>query len=247
MTNHKAIDTPSFKGSFGWERLGSELDCVPVIMRTNETRYCPTRIVEQEIIKKYASLPPSVFTCITLKSFYLTTVEARLLNEINIQHCDRRYGSDFFTSKDVIISAEDIKGLVRYLNIARDIFSNKLHNHSSLYGLIKLTTDPLYPDNTILVPYITKNYNGQRIRFIPAKLVESFVAASHATIKGTPNDWDIMYFKLLCVYAETYSNPNGPNENKPQQDISKDGRILSLTGLFYKKTQGPIIYQDCDQ
>uniref|UniRef100_A0A6G1S983 Uncharacterized protein n=1 Tax=Aceria tosichella TaxID=561515 RepID=A0A6G1S983_9ACAR len=242
MTNQKAIDTPSHKGKFGWERLGTETTdvpgtaAVPVIVRTNEIRYCPTRIVEQEVIKKYANLPQSVFTCITLKSFYLTAVEARLLNEINLHHCDQRYGAEFFTTADVIISAADINGLTRFLNIATDLFTKNLQA-LTYFGLVKIVTDELNPNATMLVPYIVKTYNGENVRFIPSRLVENFLTTSSVTIKSVPNDWDIMYLRLLSVYAE----------NNLQQDITKDSRLISLPSLIYKTTQAPIIYQNCDQ
>jgi hypothetical protein len=237
MTNQRTIDTPSHRGRFGWERIGSDQLAVPVIIRANGVRYCPTRIVEQEIMKKYVTLPPSVFTCITLKSFYLTAVEARLLNEININHCDQRYGTEFFTTSDVIITAADIKALSRYLNVAKDIFSKNIRAQSSYFGLFKILSDPLNQSSTILVPYITKICNGESKRLIPSKLVKPFVSISQGTIDVAPSDWDVMYLRMLCVYAE----------NGAQQNMTKDDRLLPLSGLIYTRTQTPIVYQVCDQ
>lgn len=156
MTNQKAIDSPSYSGQFGWEKIGTEDFAIPVIVRSNGIRYSPVRIVEQEIIKKYDSLPQSIFQCITLKSFYLTANEARLLNDINFNHCNARYGETFFTTKDVIISSADVKELSRYLNISHEIFSRDLSRVAANFGVIRFFIDPLNRNYTILIPYITK-------------------------------------------------------------------------------------------
>lgn len=156
MTNQKAIDSPSFTGQFGWEKIGTEEFAIPVIIRINGVRYSPVRIVEQEIIKKYDALPQSVFQCITLKSFYLTACEAKLLNDINFNHCNNRYGETFFCTKDVIISAGDVKELSRYLNISHEVFSRDLSRIAANFGVIKLVADPDKRNGIMLIPYITK-------------------------------------------------------------------------------------------
>lgn len=158
MTNKK-IDNPSYAGQFGWERIGQDDFSIPVIVRSQDDgdiRYSPVRIVEQEIIKKYESLPQGVFQCITLKSFYLTAIEAKLLNNINFNHCNTRYGETFFSQRDVIISAADVKELSRFLNISHEIFTQNISKVSSFLGIIRLTINPDVHDQTLLVPYVTK-------------------------------------------------------------------------------------------
>lgn len=156
MSPQEAIDAPSFKGKFGWERIGPTEDlAIPVIVRNNQIRYSPVRIVEQEIIKKYGELPQPVFNCITLKSFYLTNCEAKLLNKINHHHSNNIYGEHDFYTKDVIISANDVKELSRYLNISYQIFLRDLSTIHEMFGVIKLRVDPDQP-NVMLVPYLTK-------------------------------------------------------------------------------------------
>ena len=126
MLEKTVVDAPSYMGRFGWERIGSGDFAVPVIIRSNNIRYSPTRIVEQEIIKKYGALPKNIFLCIRLSSFYLTAVEAKLLNQINFNHCGSRYGEEFFGIKDTILSATDIKELSRFLNVSQTIFTEGL-------------------------------------------------------------------------------------------------------------------------
>lgn len=234
MTNQKAIDAPSFRDQFGWEKIGREDFAIPVIVRTNCIRYSPVRIVEQEIIKRYDSLPQMVFSCITLKSFYLTAVEARLLNDINFNHCNNRYGEAFFSTKDVIISVGDVKELSRFLNISNEIFTNDLSSVATNFGVIKLAKDPANLNDYLLVPYLTKLYQNRAVKFIPTPLIEDFVTKSELSVRGSPNDWDIMYLKMLCIYC-------GSNL---EQYIAKDSQIVLLEGLLYLRTGTPIVYEN---
>lgn len=156
--NLKALDSPSFSGQFGWETISDDL-AIPVIVRNNPgtlVRYSAVKIVEQEIIKKYDALPQTVFQCITLKSFYLTTCEAKLLNLINFNHCNNRYGDSFFSIKDVIISAHDAKSLARFLNTSLEFFTQE-NPKGSTVGIIRLHIDPSQgSDFTMLIPYLIK-------------------------------------------------------------------------------------------
>lgn len=239
MTNQKSIDTPSHLGQFGWERICQD-EAVPVIVRSNDVRYSPVRIVETEIIKKFDVLPQSVFQCITLKSFYLTAAEAKLLNNINFNHCNNRYGDGFFSTKDVIISANDVKELSRFLKISRDVFTpNLISKYSQKLGVVKITLDPQSPTSTMLAPYITKavaqqDSSTRMVRFVPLKLVEPFEFHFGTSVRAEPNDWDIMYLKMLAIYCE----------NNSQHYITQENKILSLEGLVYKRTNSPLIYED---
>lgn len=256
MTNHK-VDGPSQLGKFGWERVGSENLAVPVIIRCDGVRYSPVRIVEQEIIRKYYTLSHQVFPCITLKSFYLTSVEAKLLNNVNFNHCESRYGDAFFTPKDVVISAEDVKGISRFLNISNIIFNKDLTQVSDRLGVLRLQLDPSNPSLTTLIPYITrgkssdrsegfeftegdsnllneavKNTDGQMRRFIPAKLVDPYLRSNG--LQGAPSDWDVMYLKMLCKYCEL----------NPALYVKKEDRLVCLNDLFYTSSNMPPIYED---
>lgn len=172
MTNQKAIDAPSLQGQFGWERIGSTGNlAVPVILRSNSTRYSPVRIVEQEIIKHYDRLPQSVFQCITLKSFYLTSAEAKLLNDINFNHCNNRYGDNCFSTRDVIISAPDVKELSRFLNISVEVFTRDLTQVKENFGLIRFKTNPGPNSQTLLIPYLKKG----KLKRVSSRLNYCFV------------------------------------------------------------------------
>lgn len=255
MTNCKN-DSPSQISQFGWERVGNDQLAIPVILRCDGVRYSPVRIVEQEIIKRYENLPHLVFQCITLKSFYLTTTEAKLLNNINFNHCENRYGEVFFNTKDVIISAEDAKGISRFLNISNIVFNKDLTQLCDKLGVIRIQPDPENSSMKSLIPYITrgrsytqsdvnfigdnanlsneavKNTDGQLRRFVPAKLVEPYLRSSG--LQAAPNDWDIMYLKMLCMYSEI----------NPALYPKRDDRLVCLHELRYASTNTPVLYEE---
>lgn len=233
------IDTPSVEGRFGWEKLGNDNFAVPVIFRTNDQKYCPVRIVEQEIIKKYDGLDQSVFQCLTLKSFYITPAEAKLLNTINFQHNNARYGEQFFTSKDVIINFEDVRSLSRFLNLSNELYNNPKSDACLEYlGVYKMRVDPDDPSQTLLIPYIKKAVappeNPPKLaKFVPLKMVAPFVAATSLSSKGLVNDWDMMYMKMLNNYCQ----------NSVQLTKETHSKIIRVDGLVYKKNHSPIIFE----
>lgn len=235
MTNHKSIDGPSVKSQFGWELIGSEQLPIPVILRNNDIRYCPVRIVEQEIIKKYDSLPQSVFQCITLKSFYITAAEAKLLNKINFEHCNCYYGETMFGLKDVILSASDVTDLCRYLSISEKFFNGDPSDLKGKFGLIRIRVDPTAGEYYVIVPYLGKSYPQSKDggRFIPLKLVENYIDKKSIRVQGKPNDWDVMYLKMLNLYSKN-SNPDM---------ITSEDFIILLDDLTYS-VGGNVIWDE---
>jgi len=93
-------DEDSVRGRFGWVTLGK---ChIPFIFRYGE-KYCAVRMVEMKLLNKYLSyLHSDIYSCTCIRSYYITDPEARLLNEVNIRHCENQFGRDPFTSKDLV-------------------------------------------------------------------------------------------------------------------------------------------------
>lgn len=153
-----SVDEPSLFGQFGWERIGpNDTIALPVILRSDGVRYCAVKMVEQEIIRKFEDLPQAVFQCIVIRSFYLTLNEAKLLSAINFNHCNHHYGESFFTPKDVILSASDVKALLRFLNISHRIFNNELSHFKDSFGIVRLVIDPQNHNYKLLLPFVGKS------------------------------------------------------------------------------------------
>lgn len=231
MTNQHSIDAPSIRGQFGWEKIGETDYALPVIVRSNNVRYSPVRIVEQEIIKKFDALPQTVFQCITLKSFYLTPIEAKHLNHINYNHCDRRYGELCFTQRDVIISATDVTELNRYLNLAHMAFNVDLAQIQNRMGILQMIVDPMNPTDVISVPYTCKNYDGKLGRYVPLSMVQHFVKAPPRNTTALCSDWDIMHLKMLCIFGNIQLN-------------TREKHIVLVDSLIYSSTEYPVVHKD---
>lgn len=225
------IDGPSHLGQFGWEKIHENFG-VPVIVRSSSTRYSPVRIVEQEVIKKYDVLPQTIFQCITLRSFYLTAAETKLLNNINFNHCEGRYGEAFFTTKDVIISAQDVKDLYRFLEVSRKIFNGEHEELLNKCGIITVTIDPQNTAKKVDIPYICKYKENTLYKFVPASLFGSYVITTRS--KAVATEWDLMYLKMLCIYC---------NPNFMQLLQGRDILIIQLDGMCHEGTSQYVKYE----
>lgn len=83
----KALDDDSQKGRFGWHTISNVH--IPYMLRHGGEKYCAVRVAESKVLSKFlAYLKPDIYTCTCIKSYYLTEAEARLMNDINMKHCD---------------------------------------------------------------------------------------------------------------------------------------------------------------
>lgn len=234
IANKAAIDYPSQINQFGWEKLAENF-AIPVLLRFHSVRYAPVKIVEQEIIKKYETIPQNVFSIINIKSFYMTTAEAKLMNSINFNHCDAHYGDTFFSARDVMITASDVRELSRFLEVTRKIHQN-YSEISHTFGIIIFYPEPKNLSRKISIPYVSKYMvtdNNKPTKFIPAKLVDPFV--TNILCKSVTSDWDTMYLKMLALFSDcAHYLPS----------ISKESYIIKLDGLCYKSNSGPVMYEE---
>ncbi|XP_076350265.1 uncharacterized protein LOC143246893 [Tachypleus tridentatus] len=173
--------------AFGWVTVGNIH--LPFIFRLCQ-RYVAVKIVQQEIVKKFAGLlPPYVFTCTNIKSHYITKREAKLLNEINGHHCGFQYAKDEFTSKDLIVSLADVIKFYDFLKLCQEKLTS---SPSSDYtrkrdcGLLKV--------NETIIPYVQTEVS----KILPVCMLPENVLQCETT-KGT--QWDVAYMRFLCQVA----------------------------------------------
>jgi hypothetical protein len=77
-----------------------------------------------------------------------TAVEVRLLNHINTWHCDGFYGTEPFTTNDLVLSLEDVEKFHDYLLFAYDVLNTGGHNRSNDFskcGFVRVNSDNLIP------------------------------------------------------------------------------------------------------
>ncbi|XP_045456923.1 uncharacterized protein LOC123666954 [Melitaea cinxia] len=130
-----APDDASWKGHFGWDTL---CEChVPYIYRSGE-KYVAVRMVPIKLLNKYLNYQHAnlySFTCI--QSYYITEIEARLLNDINNRYCDGQFGCDPFTQKDLIVRLMDAYEFYNFLDVCYNkLLSGKTNNNKCGFIMI---------------------------------------------------------------------------------------------------------------
>lgn len=181
----KPADEESLKGHFGWESFNSGKVHIPYIIRQQE-KYCAVRIVEQKLLNKYLNvLHQDLYNCTSVRSYYITDVEARLLDEINFRHCDQCFGKEKFSMKDLIVRLSDAQKFQQFL----DVCYKKLTNCSTpndKCGFIRINSESV-------VPYTYRD--GQKM--VPLFYFEG--ETDNLKLKADSlSGWDLSYLKFCC-------------------------------------------------
>lgn len=107
------IDEESVRGRFGWTTLG--ITDIPYILRLGD-KYCAVRMLEMKLLNKYlCCLHQGIYSCKCIRSYYITDAESKLLNEINVRHCDYQFGKEQFTRKDLIVLLSDAEEFYQFI------------------------------------------------------------------------------------------------------------------------------------
>lgn len=178
-------DEESVMGHFGWESFNSGKVHIPYIIRQSE-KYCAVRNVEQKLLNKYLNvLHQDLYNCINIRSYYITENEARLLDDINIRHCDQYFGKEKFSTKDLIVRFTDTQKFQQFL----DVCYKKLTNYSTpndKCGFIRINSESV-------VPYTVRD--GQKM--VPLFYFEG--ETENLKLKADSlSGWDLSYLKFCC-------------------------------------------------
>ncbi len=181
-----AVDLESAKGRFGWTNSSVH---IPYIYRRDDKKLCSVRVLEQCITKMFASvLRPELSGCVSIQSFYVSDVEARLLNEINVKHCDWQYGRELFTVRDLIISLEDAQELIQFLQTCKEKLVRKSCDPQDRCGFFRIGGESVVPYTVI---------GG--IKYVPLFYFEGETGnLDRRAIQIT--GWDLAYLKVKAVY-----------------------------------------------
>lgn len=144
------------------------------------------RIVEQKLLNKYLNvLHQDLYNCTSVRSYYITDVEARLLDEINFRHCDQYFGKEKFSMKDLIVRLSDAQKFQQFL----DVCYKKLTNCSTpndKCGFIRINSESV-------VPYTYRD--GQKM--VPLFYFEG--ETDNLKLKADSlSGWDLSYLKFCC-------------------------------------------------
>lgn len=182
--DRKSTDDESVRGRFGWVQLGK---ChIPYIFRTGE-KYCAVRMVEMKLLNKYLNyLHQDIYSCTCIRSYYITEAESRLLNEINIKHCDYMFGRDMFTRRDLIVRLSDANEFYNFLDVCYSKLIQGSCNPKDRCGFIRINKESV-------VPYTVKNDN----KYVPLFYFEG--ETENLKMKADQLEgWDLSYLKFCC-------------------------------------------------
>ncbi|XP_024946957.1 uncharacterized protein LOC107273904 isoform X3 [Cephus cinctus] len=183
-------DDESQRGRFGWTSFGK---ChIPYIFRANE-KYCAVRILECKLLNKYLNyLHSDIYSCMCIRSYYITEAESKLFNEINVKHCDTQYGREPFTCKDLVVRLDDAKEFYMFLDVCyTKLTAGTAQNVSpgqkvEKCGFIRINKESV-------VPYTVKN----NLKYVPLFYFEG--ETDNLKLKAEKLEgWDLSYLKFCC-------------------------------------------------
>lgn len=178
------IDEESLRGRFGWSTIHSAH--IPYVFR-REDKYCAVRMVETKLLNKYLSyLPHEITTCIHVRSYFITEAEAKLLNEINMKHCEFQFGRDLFTTKDLVVRLQDARCFYRFLDTCFKKLVQKSPEQSEYCGFVRINGESV-------VPYTVKDSK----KYVPLFYFEGETDTLKLKAEKVDN-WELAYLKFCC-------------------------------------------------
>lgn len=251
-----APDEASWKGHFGWDMLGK---ChIPYIYRSGE-KYVAVRMAEIKLLNKYLNyLHPDIYSCTCIRSYYITEIEARLLNEINNRHCDGQFGRELFTQKDLVVRLLDAYEFYNFLDVCYNKLLRGTTNSKDKCGFIRINKESV-------VPYTVRD----QMKYVPLFYFEG--ETDNLKLKADQlKGWDLSYLKFCCkvqgIRNELFASetcsvisltdikgyfPPGtefeeywPNKVVDSQLlIAAKGKLIMLSLLHFPSSPGPQFYQ----
>jgi len=197
VDNDKPVDEESKKGRFGWFDI--EKTYLPYIFRYTREMFTSVRMVERKLLNRYLQvLPQEVNSCTSIRSYYLTDNESKLLNEINLKHTDCTFGKEAFTSKDLVVRLKDAKEFYKFLDLCHKKLVLKKSNASDRCGFFRINGESV-------VPYTVKNGT----KYVPLFYFEG--ETDHLKLKSEEVEgWDLAYLKFCCkvqgIRSELFNN-----------------------------------------
>ena len=181
----KKLDADSKKGRFGW--CNFEKNDIPYIFRSAGEKFTSVRMVERKFLSKFLNaLPPEVNSCHCIRSYYITDLESKLLNEINLRHADCHFGKEAFTPKDLVVRLSDAKEFYKFLDLCYKKLVLKKSNAADRCGFFRINGESV-------VPYTVRD----NVKYVPLFYFEG--ETDHLKLKSDQVEgWDLAYLKFCC-------------------------------------------------
>ncbi|KAG1687288.1 hypothetical protein GQR58_008387 [Nymphon striatum] len=190
-TKEPPVDTKSYNGKFGWTKVNN-ID-LPFILRGDE-HYVSVRMIELKLLKTYfETLPMELFTISRVNSEYVTAEEIALLNEINVRHCDCKFGKTSFSRFDLIVQVDAVKEMCEFLGNCHSVVIGESSNETLKFGILVVIGTK--------IPYVV----SENSKWIPLKYIPSSNIMASA-VQNTVNKWEMGYLKFCCHLAKLNDN-----------------------------------------
>jgi len=163
--------------------------------------FIATRVAEFQLLNIYLKyLHADIFKCTSVKWYFITILEANLLNEINVKYIDFMYGKEIFVAgQDIIVRLEDVVSFLTFAETSYNkLLSKQNHGDEKKCGFIEI-------DSKSVVPYCIKNNQKYVPTFFFEGQIENLLQQS-IEISG----WELAHFKFCClvlgIKEELFSN-----------------------------------------
>jgi len=191
VLNEAKIDEESCKGRFGWCDIDKEnKNFIPFIYRkyTKETeKYIMVRWLEQKLISKFLNvLPTEATSCFSVPSYYITEGECKLLNEINLNHCNFHFGKTTFNGKDLIVKLDDATQFYNFLVMCYKRLVKKQCDATDRCGFVRIGGESVVP--------FTMHQSKKYVPIFYFEEVTEQLRVNASQIEGV----DLAYLKFCC-------------------------------------------------
>jgi len=177
-------------GKFCWKSIAGFF--IPYIIRKingEELKFVSVRMAEAQLLSNYLHyLHADIYTCTSVRSHFITDSEAKILNEINIKHCDGVYGKDtFYAGKDYIVRLEDVLEFYTFIEVCyKKLLCNITPSRKEKCGFIRINSESV-------VPYCLKDGH----KYVPLFYFEGETEnLRHRAVKL--ENWNLAYLKFCC-------------------------------------------------
>ncbi|XP_060873881.1 uncharacterized protein LOC132947612 [Metopolophium dirhodum] len=189
----------SIKGVFAWMKIGGFY--IPYIFRVingKHLKFVSVRMAETQLLGQYINYlhADNMNKCTSIKSYFISDYEAKLLNEINQTHTDCGYGKEIFVAgKDFIVTLEDVQEFNTFVDVCyKKLVSDINPGHNEKCGFIRINSESV-------VPYCTKD--GKK--FVPIFYFEGKTECLRSLAVELDN-WNLAYVKFCCYIVQDIEN-----------------------------------------
>ncbi|XP_050063438.1 uncharacterized protein LOC126552718 [Aphis gossypii] len=178
----------NIQGIFCWKSIAKYLiSYIIFVMNVEELKIVSIRMAKTQLLSNYLHyLHADVYTFTSVRSNFITDSEAKILNEINIKHCDSIYGKDtFYAGKDYSVRLEDVHEFYTFIEVCyKKLQCDITPSRKEKCGFIRINSESV-------VPYCLKDGH----KYVPLFYFEGETENLRHRVVNLEN-WNLAYLKF---------------------------------------------------